>query len=188
MGGRNRRVVDGMPDHSMVNNEVTIENESVVEVMQELANSNDDNYYDVTSSNEDDNYHDVDFGYECIQGVPPLNLNYRMILERNRQGNEDEDAITNNTIDLTDSPPRHSQILNNASPRQEQSGSSPALNCPVCMENLLAIRRRGSRLVSTICGHVFCGKCLPHCVRTRGHCPTCRTNIGYEDFHPLYLF
>ena len=46
----------------------------------------------------------------------------------------------------------------------------------------------GSNLVSTVCGHVFCGKCLPACVRINGNCPTCRKKIGYEDFHPLYLF
>merc|ERR1712098_58869 len=109
-------------------------------------------------------------------------------IETMRQVIEEEDDIANDTIDLTDSPLRHSQMLNIASPSQEQSKSPPSLNCPVCMEDLLAIRRRGSRLVSTVCGHVFCGKCLPPCVRTRGRCPTCRTSIGYDDFHPVYLY
>jgi len=63
-----------------------------------------------------------------------------------------------------------------------------SLKCPVCLEQFQSIRRRGSNLVSTVCGHVFCGKCLPACVRTSGHCPTCRRKIGYKEFHPLYLF
>jgi len=160
------------------------ENESIVEVMQELATFDDDTNYDAATSSEDDDNHGVNFS----EGVPPVNFSHRIFFETNRQMNED-DAIANDTIDLTDSPLRQSQILNNiSSPRQEQTESPPSLKCPVCMEDFLVIRRRGSRLVSTICGHVFCGKCLPACVRTRGQCPTCRTSIGYDDFHPVYLF
>jgi len=63
-----------------------------------------------------------------------------------------------------------------------------SLKCPVCLEPFQSICRRGSNIVSTVCGHVFCGKCLPACVRISGHCPTCRRKIGYDDFHSLYLF
>jgi len=213
--GRRRRVDVGTPDHSVVDHEVMseerdrggcpaprdslniisvitldettdafTENESIVEVMQELATFDDDTNYDAATSSEDDDNHGVNFS----EGVPPVNFSHRIFFETNRQMNED-DAIANDTIDLTDSPLRQSQILNNiSSPRQEQTESPPSLKCPVCMEDFLVIRRRGSRLVSTICGHVFCGKCLPACVRTRGQCPTCRTSIGYDDFHPVYLF
>jgi len=212
--GRRRRVDVGTPVHSVVDHEamseerdrggcpaprdssniisvITLdettdaftENESIVEVMQELATDDDDINYDAATSSEEDDNHGVDYS----EGVPPVNFSHRIFFETNRQMNED-DAIVNDTIDLTDSPLRQSQILNIASPRQEQSESQPTLKCPVCMEDFLVIRRRGSRLVSTICGHVFCGKCLPACVRTRGQCPTCRTSIGYDDFHPVYLF
>eukprot|EP00092_Neocalanus_flemingeri_P015763 GFUD01017065.1.p1 GENE.GFUD01017065.1~~GFUD01017065.1.p1 ORF type:complete len:292 (-),score=56.74 GFUD01017065.1:114-989(-) len=118
---------------------------------------------------------------------------------------------TDTTIDLTDSPVRPtlpspaSSTSPPSSPRAESSPSSPlaasppsasldsshssaSLKCPVCLETFYAIRKRGSRLVSTTCGHVFCGRCLPACVRTSGQCPTCRRRIGYKDFHPLYLY
>jgi len=109
-------------------------------------------------------------------------------------------------IGLADNPPRSPRFVSPqpSSPRflspyltnnggsssnLSQSVSPPAsLKCPVCMEPFQSIRRRGANLVSTVCGHVFCGKCLPACVRISGHCPSCRKKIGYEDFHPLYLF
>jgi len=103
----------------------------------------------------------------------------------------------NTTIDLTDSPVRSSTTLSlpSSSPvRQPSLNNNPSppsaasLKCPVCLESFSSIRKRGSRLVSTLCGHVFCGKCLPACVRTSGLCPTCRKSIGYKDFHPLYLY
>jgi len=81
------------------------------------------------------------------------------------------------------------QQSNVDSPRLAQLVSPPpSMKCPVCLEPFQSIRSRGSNLVSTVCGHVFCGKCLPACVRINGNCPTCRKKIGYEDFHPLYLF
>eukprot|EP00092_Neocalanus_flemingeri_P015762 GFUD01017064.1.p1 GENE.GFUD01017064.1~~GFUD01017064.1.p1 ORF type:complete len:292 (-),score=59.69 GFUD01017064.1:116-991(-) len=118
---------------------------------------------------------------------------------------------TDTTIDLTDSPVRPtlpspaSSTSPPSSPRAESPPSSPltssppsasldsshssaSLKCPVCLETFYAIRKRGSRLVSTTCGHVFCGRCLPACVRTSGQCPTCRRRLGYKDFHPLYLY
>merc|ERR1712179_359240 len=67
------------------------------------------------------------------------------------------------------------------------SPSSP-LQCPVCLEEFRSIRRRGSPLVSTICGHVFCNRCLTTCIRTSGNCPSCRMTTDHGGFHPLYLF
>jgi len=94
---------------------------------------------------------------------------------------------------LSPQPPRprplSHQQANVDSPRLTQLNSPPpSMKCPVCLEPFQSIRSRGSNLVSTTCGHVFCGKCLPACVRINGNCPTCRKKIGYEDFHPLYLF
>jgi len=94
---------------------------------------------------------------------------------------------------LSPQPPRprflSPQQSNVDSPRLAQLVSpAPSMKCPVCLEPFQSIRNRGSNLVSTVCGHVFCGKCLPACVRINGNCPTCRKIIGYEDFHPLYLF
>jgi len=103
------------------------------------------------------------------------------------------------TIDLTESPVRRARPASIPTPvlpppRSQQHIAAPSSpvsaspKCPVCFESFRAVHRRGNRLVSTLCGHVFCGRCLPACVRTSGHCPTCRKRIGYDDFHHLFLF
>jgi len=159
----------------------------------DTTESGGDDMYNVTLANE---YMRQGHGIEpdpddvvIWEGVPPVLHVQRTVPTIDWHVYEVDDANANITIDLTDSPPRNSGS-NNSPPRQDQgmSPSAATLKCPVCMEPFLAIRQRGSRLVSTTCGHVFCGKCLPACVRTSGRCPTCRNIIGYEDFHPLYLY
>jgi len=140
---------------------------------------------------------DDDSSFEDIDIVPPVDPNARAILDAAIA----QRSSLNTTIDLTDSPVRSSSPPSNqsspSSPRPEpilspsnslSSPSSASLKCPVCLEAFSVIRGRGSRLVSTLCGHVFCGKCLPACVRTSGQCPTCRRRLGYQDFHPVYLY
>lgn len=94
------------------------------------------------------------------------------------------------TIDLTDSPPV-SLPVSVASPSRSQSQPShppsPALKCPVCLDTFSGIRSRGIQLVSTVCGHVFCQRCLRQCLLTQQQCPTCRKRISHNDFHPLFL-
>jgi len=139
--------------------------------------------------------------YVDIQGVPPLIPNLIIALD-----NEEPEAnALDITIDLTESPVRSARLDSIPTrppvlipppppPRSQHdattTSSSPVASpkCPVCLESFRSIHRRGHRLVSTLCGHVFCGRCLPACVRTSGHCPTCRKRIGYNDFHPLFLY
>merc|ERR1719186_1088827 len=146
---------------------------------------------------EDNLTFDDDSSFDDVDIVPPVDPNARAILDANIA----QRSSLNMTIDLTDSPVRSSSPPSNQSPpssptpaiqssssNTSSSPSSASLKCPVCLEAFSSIRRRGSRLVSTLCGHVFCGKCLPACVRTSGQCPTCRRRLGYQDFHPVYLF
>jgi len=49
----------------------------------------------------------ADVGYDYSGGKPPVNLSQKILLDRNREVNEDEDAITNDTIDLPDSSDIH---------------------------------------------------------------------------------
>jgi len=142
--------------------------------------------------------------YVNFQMVPPLTpMNNAPLIPMNAlEGEESEANTLDMTIDLTESPvrsvrpmsistrlpvlltpPRSQNVVSSSSPV-----SSPMPKCPVCLESFRSVHSRGHRLVSTLCGHVFCGRCLPACVRTSGHCPTCRKRIGYEDFHPLFLF
>jgi len=164
-------------------------------------NDADVNDGDVVTIEDLDGYlyeNDLSFGpnineYVDIQGVPPLIPS----VTRNALDGYEQEAISSPdiTIDLTESPVRRASPARppiHPPPRQQRiaTPSSPESSpkCPVCLETFRSVHSRGHRLVSTVCGHVFCGRCLPACVRTSGHCPTCRKRIGYEDFHPLFLF
>jgi len=134
--------------------------------------------------------------YMDIQGVPPRIPSSTI---NALESDESEANSLDVTIDLTESPVRIARPVSIPTPmlppppRSQQRIATPSSpvsspKCPVCLESFRAVHRRGNRLVSTLCGHVFCGRCLPACVRTSGHCPTCRKRIGYDDFHPLFLF
>jgi len=142
---------------------------------------------------------------DSIEIVPPPSVSsilrnrlnvLRDSLVLHRAVQESLRASLNITVDLTQSPARSSfgtcpyptsPVPDESSPTSPSTPSS-SLKCPVCLEAFCIIHKRGSRLVSTVCGHVFCGKCLPACVRTTGKCPTCRRPLGYQDFHLLYLY
>ena len=55
--------------------------------------------------------------------------------------------------------------------------------CPICLECLLH-----GDIMSSICGHVFCRKCIAKSVELKSSCPVCRKQIGRADLHPIYLF
>ncbi|NWY90595.1 RNF4 ligase, partial [Loxia curvirostra] len=62
-----------------------------------------------------------------------------------------------------------------------------AIRCPICMDSYSEIVRRGRQLMSTLCGHVFCSRCLPIALETTHMCPTCRVELSPELYHPVYL-
>lgn len=56
-------------------------------------------------------------------------------------------------------------------------------DCPICMESLC-----NSTVASTICGHVFCMKCIKAAIQASGkRCPTCRKMLKGNGFHQLFL-
>ncbi|RRT45255.1 hypothetical protein B296_00038160 [Ensete ventricosum] len=52
--------------------------------------------------------------------------------------------------------------------------------CPVCMDALV-------EPASTICGHIFCLKCIKVSVQAQKKCPTCRRKLTMKSFHHVYL-
>ncbi|NWR52400.1 RNF4 ligase, partial [Regulus satrapa] len=49
------------------------------------------------------------------------------------------------------------------------------------------IMQHGQHLMSTMCGHVFCSRCLPIALETALMCPTCRVELSPGLYHPIYL-
>ena len=59
--------------------------------------------------------------------------------------------------------------------------------CPVCMDGYAEIADSGRLLVSTLCGHVFCGQCLRDALRHSKRCPKCRKRVTHRQYHPIYV-
>ena len=93
-------------------------------------------------------------------------------------------------VDLTNSPINH---LDRNPPSLQQdldTTSSPgniSLQCPVCLDNVKTIKRTDRGLMSTVCGHIFCSKCLPASIKTNGRCPTCRRVLVIKDYHKIFI-
>lgn len=68
-----------------------------------------------------------------------------------------------------------------------QSPTKSLIKCPICMENAATFERRGSQMVVTTCGHVFCSNCIQRSIAEQRKCPTCRKKLTVRQFHPLYL-
>lgn len=61
-------------------------------------------------------------------------------------------------------------------PRPETPDDS--LKCPICIEPYKNVKKAGSKVVVTRCGHLFCESCLKKAFHENGrHCPKCRKTI-----------
>ena len=96
-------------------------------------------------------------------------------------------------MDLTDSADESKESvdesLNESEVMNDKSESEDGLSiqCPVCLRSLQSLKRRGYGIVSTMCGHLFCSKCLPQSLRGNGRCPTCRKLLGMTGYHQVFI-
>merc|ERR1712098_846083 len=87
-------------------------------------------------------------------------------------------SVMNVTVDLTDSADESIESIDESlSDKEEMEDNSRldenlVIKCPVCLRNLQILKRRGCSIMSTICGHIFCGKCLPLSLKSNGRCPS----------------
>jgi len=98
-------------------------------------------------------------------------------------------------VDLTDSPANtQGEDIMNDNPTQELDttaspggGGGISVQCPVCLESLKSIKKSGCSMVSTVCGHIFCSRCLPASLRASGRCPSCRRRVGPTEYHKIFI-
>lgn len=55
-----------------------------------------------------------------------------------------------------------------------------ALKCSICLDVI-------EEMTSTICGHVYCGKCIRAAIRVTAKCPLCQRRLRPKDTHLLYF-
>jgi len=64
---------------------------------------------------------------------------------------------------------------------------SGGVTCRICLESQSDLEKEGLNLLSTVCGHIFCSKCLPSYIKNKGLCPICRKVLRPKDFHQIFL-
>ena len=88
--------------------------------------------------------------------------------------------LHNITVDLTDSPEPSPNLATPPS-------SSGEISCPVCLDPKSRVFETSRSMVSTLCGHIFCSRCLPTCIQNDGKCPTCRRHLRRNGYHNLFI-
>ncbi|XP_044973186.1 probable histone acetyltransferase HAC-like 1 [Hordeum vulgare subsp. vulgare] len=96
-----------------------------------------------------------------------------------------DDGHVNTVLSLGINPTRHdlSRASNNNQARptpMKDLPRVPKFNCPVCISEMVDAS-------STICGHIFCKKCIEASIRFQKKCPTCRRRLTMRNFHRIYL-
>lgn len=72
--------------------------------------------------------------------------------------------------------------LNSNKRRASSPDEGEILECPICLKQ---IRSQGAS--STVCGHLFCSKCIENAVQARGLCPSCNTEIDVNKVFRVFL-
>lgn len=54
------------------------------------------------------------------------------------------------------------------------------LTCAICMDTM-------KDETSTVCGHLFCKKCITTAIQAQKKCPTCRKKLASNQIHRIYL-
>lgn len=120
--------------------------------------------------------------------------------------NEDEDVIfvtevrqpyrTLATIDLCDSPKpsmKNSSAVQAPSTATDNNNKTPSkctaavcqigtTKCPICLD-VFAM----DQILSTMCGHLFCGPCIHGVIKTRKKCPMCNRGLKPNQVHRIFV-
>ncbi|XP_068665554.1 uncharacterized ATP-dependent helicase C144.05-like isoform X2 [Aristolochia californica] len=78
-----------------------------------------------------------------------------------------------------DKPPTH-KIIVNVEQQLPVMPKEPVFTCAICMGPLVEEH-------TTICGHIFCKKCIKAAIAAQKKCPTCRRNLRVNNIHRVYL-
>lgn len=90
------------------------------------------------------------------------------------------------------SSPKKAKHSSHSSPMPVPEPALPAstkstLTCPVCMDTAQQFETGGRKLVTTVCGHVFCNSCIRNAIQRQHKCPTCRKKLSLKQYHELFV-
>ncbi|KAM3334829.1 hypothetical protein ACQJBY_029324 [Aegilops geniculata] len=111
--------------------------------------------------------------------APDQHVNTLLSLGMNPTHQDHPRASNNNLMIDTADTPATNRFLKSRAPLMEIR-KEPKFSCPVCMNELVDAS-------STICGHIFCQKCIQASIQAQSKCPTCRRTLTMNSFHRVYL-
>nr|XP_041571833.1 uncharacterized protein LOC115495026 isoform X2 [Taeniopygia guttata] len=174
------------------------------EESQPIYSWSEENLFEILSSNLQQEPRDIEF--EPPSGItsPPNRENDNAELlevhgqeRRNVTSNSQEqvDGSGNGTgandAPVADSAPEEQGAEEEDTQNPDSLSSSAqqgvVIRCPICMESYSEFIQRGRQLVATLCGHVFCSRCLPIALEASYMCPNCRMALTPELYHTIYL-
>lgn len=92
-------------------------------------------------------------------------------------------SVDNLVINIADTPETNRvlpKVMQAVPEPVKEVPKEPKFSCPVCMNELVDPS-------STICGHIFCQKCIKLSIQTQKKCPTCRKKLTVNNYHRVYL-
>lgn len=90
--------------------------------------------------------------------------------------------ISSSPYGRSNGPPTSTPEPQSAANRDESSQAS-AIKCPICLDSV-----KGREPVSTMCGHVFCKRCLLASMVASKQCPLCKALLNsYNPYIPIFI-
>lgn len=87
---------------------------------------------------------------------------------------------TTATDSVDDSPPSAKKACNNnTTPQKSTIG---ATKCPICLDVFTI-----DKILSTMCGHLFCAPCIQSVIKSRKKCPMCNRNLKQNQVHRIFV-
>lgn len=186
-------------EHLVNNLETTVAN------MESTSNLNEDEIIDVENLYEGSppsSHHDEDSDVVAFQLrrrqmkrrlKSQITINFRKRLRSVMTIDLINSSRDDSIIEITDSPvvPRNiTEVINVDDDDNDDLGLNTTCsphrlglgNCPVCLESLAK-----KEIMSTICGHVYCARCIKNVIKTTKKCPNCRKNLTLKSIHPLFI-
>ncbi|XP_044978114.1 probable histone acetyltransferase HAC-like 1 isoform X1 [Hordeum vulgare subsp. vulgare] len=111
--------------------------------------------------------------------APDEHVNTVLSLGMNPTHHDRPRACSNNLVIDTVETSETNRRLAPRAPVKEVA-KKPKFSCPVCWNEL-------TNASSTICGHIFCQKCIKAAIQAQNKCPTCRKTLTMKGFHPVHL-
>ncbi|XP_050183316.1 E3 ubiquitin-protein ligase RNF4-like [Myiozetetes cayanensis] len=128
---------------------------------------------------------------EYIQQMRNLSLRSHQHSDSSVLSRDDEHETTVNDVHVTAtaSEQQGSREKQTARSRSVPSSARPpgTIWCPICMDFYSQILRSERLLLSTLCGHIFCSRCLPVAIEIIRACPTCSRELTHREYHPIYM-